>query len=141
MSDSLQPHELQLARFPCPSLSPSLLKLMSTELMMPSNYLILCRPLLRLPSIFPSIRIFSSELAHCVRWPKYWSFSSASVLPMNTQHWLPLGWTGWHPCCPRDHYNLKAWILQHSAFFMVQLTSVHDYWKNHSFDYTSLCQP
>ena len=57
------------------TISQGLLKLMSIELMMPSNYLILCRPLLLLPSIFPSIRVFSSELALCIRWPKYWSFS------------------------------------------------------------------
>ena len=57
------------------TISQSLLKLMSTESVMPSNHLILCRPLLLLPSIFPSIRVFSNELALCIRWPKYWSFS------------------------------------------------------------------
>ena len=60
----------------------SLPKLMSTELMMPSNHLILCRPLLLLPSIFPSIRVFSNESALCIRWPKYWSFSY-SISPSN----------------------------------------------------------
>ena len=69
----------------------SLLKLMSIESVMPSNHLILCRPLLLSPSIFPSIRVFSNESALCIRWPKYWSFSSASVLPMNIQDWFPLG--------------------------------------------------
>ena len=74
--DSLQPHGLQDARLPCPSLSSwNLLKLMSIELVMPSNHLILCRPLLLLPSIFPSIRVFSNESALRIRWPKYWSFS------------------------------------------------------------------
>ena len=74
----------------------SLLKLMSIELVMPSNHLILCHPLLLLPPIPPSIRVFSNDSAVCFRWPKYWSFSfSASVLPMNTQDWSPLGWTGW----------------------------------------------
>ena len=58
-------------------------KSMSIESVMPSNHLILCRPLLLLPSIFPSIKVFSNESALCIRWPKYWSFSSASVLPMN----------------------------------------------------------
>ena len=60
-----------------------------------SNHLILCCPLLLLPSIFPSIRIFSNESALHIRWPKYWSFSFTSVLPMNIQDWFPLGWTGW----------------------------------------------
>ena len=76
--------------------SQSLLKLMSTELVMPSNHFILCSPLLLLPSIFPSIRVFSNKSALRIRCSKYWSFSaSASVLPMNTQDWSPLGWTGW----------------------------------------------
>ena len=73
----------------------SLPKPMSIELVMPSNHLILCCPPLLLPSIFPSIRVFSNESALCIRWPKYWSFSFISVLPMNTQDWSPLGWTGW----------------------------------------------
>ena len=63
----------------------SLLKPMSIELVMPSNCLILCHPLLVLPSIFPSIRVFSNESALRIRWPKYWSFSFSLVLPMNTQ--------------------------------------------------------
>ena len=70
-------------------------KLMSIESVMPSNHLILCHPLLLLPSIFPSIRVFSSESALHIRWPKYWSFSFKSVLPRNTQDWSPLGWIGW----------------------------------------------
>ena len=65
---------------------------MSIELVMPSNHLILCLPLLLLPLIFPRIRVFSNELALHIRWPKYWSFSS--VLPMNSQGWFPLGLTG-----------------------------------------------
>ena len=76
VSNSLWPHELQHARLPCSSQSPwSMLKLMSTESMMPSNHLILCHPLLLPPSIFPSIRVFSNESAFCIRCPKYWSFS------------------------------------------------------------------
>ena len=70
----------------------SLPKLMSIEAVMPSNHLILCCPLLLLPSIFPSIRVFSNDSALHIRWPKYWS---SSVLPMNTQDWYSLGWTGW----------------------------------------------
>ena len=82
VSDSLQPHELQHARLPCPSPSVglSLLRLMCIESVMPSNHLILCRPLL-LPSVFPSIKVFSNELVLHIRWPKY----SVSVLPMNFQ--------------------------------------------------------
>ena len=75
--------------------SRSLLKLMSIQSVMPSNHLILCCPLLVLPSIFPSIRVFSNESVLCIRWPKYWSFSFRSVLPMNIQDWSPFGWTGW----------------------------------------------
>ena len=70
-------------------------KLMCIESVMPSNHLILCHPLFLLPSIFPSIRVFSNESALCIRWPKYWSFSSKSVFPMSIQDWFPLGWTGW----------------------------------------------
>ena len=73
----------------------SLIKFMSIESVMPSNHLILCHPLLLLPSIFPSIRVFSNESAFLIRWPKYWSFASTLVLPMNIQDWFPLGWTGW----------------------------------------------
>ena len=73
----------------------SSLKLMSTESVMPSNHHVLHRPLLLPPSIFPSIRVFSNESVLRIRWPKYWSFNSASVLPMNIQDWFPLGWTGW----------------------------------------------
>ena len=70
-------------------------KPMSIESVMPSNHLILYSPLLLLPSIFPSIRVFSDESALCIRWPKYWSFSFNIVPPVNTQDLSPLGWTGW----------------------------------------------
>ena len=72
----------------------NLLKLMCANLVMPSNHFILCRPLLFLLSIFPSIRVFSSEWAPHIRWPKYCNISSASVLPVNIQVWFPLGWAG-----------------------------------------------
>ena len=75
--------------------SRSLLELTSIQLVMPSNHLILCHPLLLLPSIFPSIRVFSNVLVLCIRWPKYWSFSSASVLLMNIQDQFSEGLTGW----------------------------------------------
>ena len=74
----------------------SLPKLISIESGMPSNYLILCHPLLLLSSIFPRIRVFSNESALHIRWPKYWSFSfSISASNGHTQDWSPLGWTGW----------------------------------------------
>ena len=80
--------------------SRSLLKLMCIELVIPSNHLILCCPLLLLPSIFPSIRVFSSESVLHIRWPKYWSFSfsirpSLEGLSLDSQDWFRLGWTGW----------------------------------------------
>ena len=76
------------------TISQSLPKFMSIELVMPSNHLILCHPLLLLPSIFTSITVFSNESALHIRWPKYWISASASVLPMSIQGWFPLGLTG-----------------------------------------------
>ena len=94
MSDSLRPHGLQHDSFLSITNSQSLLKLMSIKSVMPSNHLILCRPLLLLPSVFPSIRVFSNESALHTRWPKYWSFSF-NISPSNEhQDWSPLGWTG-----------------------------------------------
>ena len=75
MSDSLRPHELQNARPPCASPTPGVYPLMSNESVMPSDHLILCHPLLFLPSMFPNITVFSNESALRIRWPKYWSFS------------------------------------------------------------------
>ena len=95
---------------------------------MPSKHLILGCPLLLLPSIFPSIRVFSNESALCIRWPKYWSFSF-NINPNNEcQDWFPLGWTGWISLQSKtlksllQHHNSKASILWHSAFFIVQLS-------------------
>ena len=89
LADSLRPYGLRCARLPCPSpfqtlskLHMNLLKLTSIELVMSSNHLILCHPLLLLPLIFPSIRVFSNELALCIRWPEYWNFSF-SISPSN----------------------------------------------------------
>ena len=119
----------------------SLPKPMSIELVMPSNHLILCRPLLLLPSILPSIRVFSNETALCIRWPNIGVSASASVLPMNTQDWSPLGWTGWSPCSPRDSQESSPTTqfksinsLALSFPYSPTLTSTHDYWKNHSLD-------
>ena len=93
---TLRPHGLQHARIPCPSNNyQSLLKLMSNELVMPSNHLILHRPLLLLPSIFPCTTVFSNESVLCIRWPKYWRFSF-SISPSNEYSGLiSLGWTDW----------------------------------------------
>ena len=82
VSNSLQPHESQHTRPSCPSPTLSLPKVMSIKSVMPSNYLILCHSLLLLPSVFPSIRVFSNESALHIRWPKYWSFSF-SITPSN----------------------------------------------------------
>ena len=95
MSNSLRPHGPQHARPPCPSPTLSLLRLMSIESVMPSNHLILCHPLLLLPSIFPSIRVFSNESALHIRWQSIGASASTSVLPMNTQDQFSSGWTGW----------------------------------------------
>ena len=130
VSYSLQPHGLKHARLPCPSPnSQSLLKLMSVELVMSSNHLILCRPLLLLPSIFPSIRMFSKESVLGIRWPKYWSFSF-SISPSNEysrfisfrMDWLDLLAVQGTFSSLLQHHSSKASVLQHSAFFMVQLS-------------------
>ena len=141
MSDSATPwiaaHPASLAFI----ISWSMLKLMSIEKVMPSNQLILCRPLLLLPPIPPSIRVFSNESALPFRCPKYWSFSSASVLPMNIQSWFPLGLMVGSPCSLRDSQEssptpqFKSINLSLLSFlYGPTLTSIHDYCKNHSFD-------
>ena len=112
-------------------------KLMSIELVIPSNHLTLCHPLLLLPPIPPSIRVFSNESTLCIRWPKYWSFS-LSISPSNEHsglisfrmNWLALLGIQGTLKSLLQHYNSKASILQCSAFFTVQLTSIHDHWKN-----------
>ena len=112
--------------------SRSLLKLMSFESVMPSNHLILCYPLLLPPSIFPSIRVFSNELVLPIRWPKYWSFSF-SISPSNEHpglisfrmDWLDLLTVQGTLKSLLQHQNSKASILQHSAFFIVQLSHLY----------------
>ena len=106
----------------------SLLKLMSTESAMPSNHLILCHPLLPLPSIFPSIRVFSNESVLLIRWPKYWSFSF-SISPSNEYSGLISFMTDWLDLLAvyetlkslLQHHSSKASVLRRSAFFIVQL--------------------
>ena len=130
---------------PCPSLSPRVCSNSCT--LMPSNHFILCHPLL-LPSIFPSIRVFSSEEALRIRWPKDWSFSF-SISPSNEYSGLICFRIGWLDLLAVQG-TLKSLLQHHSKkhqFFGAQpfydpiLTSICDYWKNHSFDYMNLCQP
>ena len=120
----------------------SLPKLMSFELVMPSNHFILCHPLLLPLSIFPSIRIFSNESVLRIRWPKYWSFSF-NISPSNEYSGLisfRMNSFG-SPCSPRDPQessprpqfkSINSLVL--SFFYSPTLTSIHDYWKNQSFE-------
>ena len=135
---TLRPHGLQHTRPPCPLPTTSLLKLTSTESVMPSYHLILCHPLLLLPSIFPSIRVYASESALRIRWPKYWSFSFS--ISSSSEHpglisfrmdWLDLLAVQGTLKSLLQHHSSKASILLCSAFSTL---SIHDYWKNQSFD-------
>ena len=135
-SDSLWPHGLQHTRPPCPSPTAGVYSNSC-----PSNHLILCHPLLLLPPVPPSIRVFSNESTLCMRWPKYWSFSF-NIIPFNEypglisfrMDWLDLLAVQGTLKSLLQHHSSKASILQRSPFFIVQLTSIHDYWKNHSLD-------
>ena len=119
----------------------SLLKLTSTESVMPSSHLILCHPLLLLPPIPPSIRVFSNESTLHMRWPEYWSFSF-SISPSNEHpglisfrmDWLDLFAAQGTLKSLLQHHSSKASILLHSALHSPTLTSIHDHWKNHSLD-------
>ena len=120
----------------------SSLTLTSIESVMPSNHLILCRPLLLLPPIPPSIRVFSNESTLHMRWPKYWSFSFSispskeiSGLISSRMDWLDFLAVQGTLKSLLQHHSSKASILQLSAFFTLQpSTSIYDYWKNHSLD-------
>ena len=138
VSNSLRPRGPQHARLPCPSRTPG------TCSVMPSNHLTLRRPLLLLPSIFASIRVFSNESALRMRWPKYWSFSS-SISPSNEYSGLISFRIDWFDLLAVQG-TLKILLQHHSSkhdFFGAQPSlwsnSIHDCWKNHSFDYTDLC--
>ena len=133
MANSLRPHESQHARPPCPSQTPgSLLKLMPIESMMPSSHLILCPPLLLLPPILPSIRVFSNASTLRMRWPKFWSFSF-NISPSNEHKglmsfridWLDLFAVQGTLKSLLQHYSSKASIFQRLALFTVQLS--HSY--------------
>ena len=126
------------------TISQTLLKFMFIESVMPSNHLALCHPLL-LPSVFPSIRVFSSESALRMRWPKYWSFSF-SISPSNSGlisfrvDWFDLlAVQGTLKTSQTSQFeSINSLTL--SLLYGPTLTSIHDYWKTHSFDYTFLCQ-
>ena len=129
LSDSLWPHGLQASL--SITNSRSLLKLMFPESVMPSNHLILCHPFLLLPSIFPSIMVFSNESVLHIRWPKYWSFSF-SICPSNEHSGLISVRTDWFDLeaqgtfkCLLQHHSSKASVLWCSAFFILQL--LHPY--------------
>ena len=119
----------------------SLLRLTFSESVMPSNHLIVCHPPLLLPSIFPSIRVFSSESALRIRWPKYWTFS-LSISPSNEYPGLiSFRMDGLDLLAVQgtlksllQHHSSKASILWRSAFLIVQLSHPYDYWKSHSLD-------
>ena len=141
VSKSLRPHELQQASLSITNCQ-SLPKPMSIESVVPSNHLILCHPLLLLPSIFPSIRVFSNESALCIRWPKYWSFSfnislsnEYSGLISFRMDWLDLlavqaTFKESSPTPQFQSINSLALSFLHSP----TLTSIYDHWKNHSLD-------
>ena len=119
---------------------------MSIETVMPSSHLILCRSLLLLPSIFPSIRVFSNALALHIRRSKYWSFSISlsneysGLISFRIDSFDLLVVQGTLKSLAQYH-SPKTSVLQHLSLLHGQtLTSVHDYWKNHSFDYMDLCQ-
>ena len=129
MSDSLQPHGLQHARPPCPSPIPRAYSNSPIVLVMPSNHLILSHPLLLLPSIFSSIRVFSKESVLCIRWPKYWRFSF-SISPSNEYSglisfridWLDLLAVQETLKSLLQHHSSKTLLLSCSALFIVQLS-------------------
>ena len=136
------PMDCSMPGFPVFTVSWSLLKLMSIESVMPSNHLILCHPLLLLPSVFPNIRVFSNESALYIRWQKYWRFSFSispskeysGLISFRMDRFDLLTIQGTLKSL-LQHHSSKASILQHSAFFIVPtLTSIPDYWKNHSLD-------
>ena len=138
VSNSLLPHRQQHARLPRPfTISQSLLKLRSIESVMPSNNLILCHPLLLLPSIFSSIRVFCNESALCIRWSKYWSFSFSISVGNEYSGLISLGWTGLISFQSRGFLRPQFKSINSSVLSLLYgptLTSAHDSWKNHSFD-------
>ena len=146
MFDSLRPHGSSSPGFP---VHHQLLELALTHVksVMPSNHLILCHSLLPLPSIFPSIRVFSMSQFFASGGQSIGASASAPVLPVNIQGWFPLGWTGLFPCSPMDSQESSSTpqfesisSLALSFLYGPTLTSGRDYWKNHSFNYVDLCR-
>ena len=131
------------------TISWRLLKVMSIELVMPSNHLIHCHLLLLPPPVFPSIRVFSNKSALHIRWPKYWSFSF-SISPSNEHSGLisfRIDWFDHLAISPRNSQKSSPALQFKSikSFFNTQLygpslTSIYNYWKNHNFDYMHCCQ-
>ena len=135
------------------TISWGLLKFMSIELIMPSNHLILCCPLLLLPSIFPSIRVLSTKLALCIRWSRYWNFSFSishsnaysGLISFIIRIFIRIDWFDLLAIQGNlksllQHHNSKASILWHSVFFMVQLLHLYMTPGKTNFDYMDLCQ-
>ena len=147
MSDSESPWTAACQAPLTSIISWRLLSFVSIELMMLSNHLILCCPLLLLPSIFPSIRIFSNESVLCIRWPKYWS---CSISPSNEYSGLiffRVDWFDLLAVSPRDSQESSPTLqfksinsLVLSFLYGSTLTSIYDYWKNDSFAYMDLFQ-
>ena len=145
---TLRPHGLQHARLPCPSPAPGacLNSCPSNQWCHPA--ISSCCPLLLLPSIFPSIRVFANESILHIRWPKYWSFG-LSISPSNGYLELISFRIDWFDLLAvqgtlkslLQHHSSKASVLGHTSFIDgPTLSSIHDYWKNHSFDYADLCR-
>ena len=142
MSNSLRPQGLQHVRLPCPLLSPRVARIHVHWISDAANHLILCCPLLLLPSIFSSIRVFSDESAVHIRWPKYWNFCF-SISPSNEYSGLisfKIDWfdllavQGTLESSPAPQFkSIKSLALR--LFYGPTLTSIRDCWKNHSSDY------
>ena len=145
-SSSLCKYCRSCVSFPVLYYLPESAKLMSIESVMPSNHLILCHLLILLPSIFPSIRVFSSELVLHIRWPKYWNFN-LSISPSNEYSGLiPFRIDWFDLLAVRDSQESSPTpqlesinSLSLSLLYGPTLTSIHDYWENHSSDYMDLC--
>ena len=129
------------------TISQSLFKLMSIESVMPSIHLVFCHPLLLLPSIFPSIRVFSNESALHIRWPKYWSFSFSispsseysGLISFRIDYLISLQSKGLSRVFSNTTIE-KHQFFGTQPFLWSNSHIIHDYWKNHSFDFMDLCQ-
>ena len=141
VSDALRPHESQHARPPSITVSRSSLRLTSIESVMPSSHLILSCPLLLLPPIPPSIRLFPNESTLRMRWPKYWSFSLSIIPSKEIPGLISFRMDGLDLLAVQgtfrsllQHHSSKASILRCCFLHSPTLTSIHDHWKNHSLD-------